>query len=244
MPAALEGGVGFLAASVAITAWVLTALALTLAPSGGPRAALLFLVGAGIPANNLLEAVFFSLDIPRALLAPLFLHTVASAALFAIVLDRLAGRAPAPAPVWAPRAAGSWGLRLAATDVSYIVLYFTAGLLVFPYVSHFYEGRGLPSPGAVLAMQVVRGLVFASIVLVLARFLTLPRAGAAVLIAVTLSLLGGVAPLLVPNPFMPTSIRYPHMIEVAVSNFLFALAAAALLRPPLAPRAAPARAAA
>jgi hypothetical protein len=181
--------------------------------------------------NNLVEGVFFSLDIPRSIILPMIVHTVVSGALFAFVLDRLAAPpATRPGP-WAPRPAWSWAARLAASDVAYIVLYFTAGIVVWPHVAHFYSGRPMPDGLSVVLMQIPRGLVFSSIALVLMRFLTVPAAAATLLVAVTLALLGGVAPLIMPNPYMPASIRFPHMVEVVVSNFLFAVVSAALLRP-------------
>jgi hypothetical protein len=210
---------------------MLTALAVALAPRGPVRAAILFLVAAGIPLNNLVEGLFFSLDIPRSVILPMIAHSLASGALFALLLDRLAAPPAARRGPWAPRPAWSWASRLAASDAAYIVLYFTAGIVVWPYVAHFYSGRPMPDGLSVLLMQVPRGLVFSSIVLVLMRFLTVPPAAATLLVGLTLALLGGVAPLIMPNPYMPTSIRLPHLIEVVVSNFLFALVSAALLRP-------------
>src|SRR5688572_7295817 len=93
-----DGGAGLGALSAAVTALTLAVLAVTLAPSGWPRAATLFLAAAGIPANNLIEAVFFSLDIPRAHLLPLFLYTLVSGALIAAALDRLAPPSSAGIP--------------------------------------------------------------------------------------------------------------------------------------------------
>jgi hypothetical protein len=33
--------------------------------------------------------------------------------------------------------------------------------------------------------------------------------------------IGGLAPLVVPNPLMPDAIRYAHMVEVVCSNLVF-----------------------
>jgi hypothetical protein len=230
-----DGGLGFVAASTLINAWVLLALAMNLHAPGWRRPAILFLVAAGIPANNLLEAVFFPLDLPRSLLLPLFASTATSAALFSVALHWMSA-APAPSHATPPLARRAAPLlpRLVVCDVLYIALYFAAGIAVWPFISHFYEGRPLPEPHHIMLMQVFRGLVFSGILYALVRFLAAPRAGASVLIAATLALLGGVAPLLVPNPYMPASIRYPHMVEVGVSNFIFGLVAARLLRPAVA----------
>jgi hypothetical protein len=231
LPAA-EGGLGLVLLSAAIAAWMLLALAVSMAASGGPRIAVLFLVAAGVPANNLIEAVFFSLDIPRANLLPLFLYTLASGALFAMVLDWLVGAAAPATAGRATRTPANLGLRLVAVDVVYIALYLTAGHFVWPFVREFYSSRPLPTMPAVVAMQVFRGLVFAAIVLALMRVLARRPWSAAWLVAAAMALVGGVAPLLVPNPYMPASVRFPHMVETSVSNFLFGLVGARLLRRP------------
>ena len=46
-----------------------------------------------------------------------------------------------------------------------------------------------------------------------------------------LSVLGGVAPLLLPNAYLPDVVRLAHLAEVAVSNFVFGLLAAWWLWP-------------
>jgi hypothetical protein len=232
----VEGGFGLMAASIALSALTLTALAVALAPRGPIRAAILFLAAAGIPLNNLVEGLLFSLDIPRSVILPMIAHSIVSGALFALLLDRLAASPAARPGPFAPRRTWAWALRLAASDLAYIVLYFTAGIVVWPYVADFYAGRPMPGGLSVLLMQVPRGLVFSGIALVLMRFLSVPPAAGTALVALTLVLLGGVAPLLMPNPYMPASIRFPHMAEIAASNLLFALVSTALLRPPRAIR--------
>ncbi len=227
-----EGGLGFVALSTLITAWVLVTIAVTVTVRGWPRMAILFFVAAGIPANNLLEAVFFNVGIPRAHLFPLFLFTFAWAAVFAGLLDRLAGDAQAPRVSPVPsRTPGGWTLSFVLSDVAYIALYFAAGIAVWPFVREFYESRSLPETHVVAAMQVFRGLVFSAIVYTLMRSLVLTPVAASLLVGATLALLGGVAPLLVPNPYMPEWVRFPHMVETGVSSFLFGLIAARLLRP-------------
>jgi hypothetical protein len=50
--------------------------------------------------------------------------------------------------------------------------------------------------------------------------------------ALTMSVLGGVAPLLIPNPYLPDAVRHAHLPEVGVSLFLFGFVAAWLLAGP------------
>ena len=109
------------------------------------------------------------------------------------------------------------------------MVYVAAGLCAWPFVRTFYVGRLMRDNRLVLAMQLFRELVFTSIALVLGRFLALSRAALPWPLAWTFSLLGGIIPLMLPNPYMPDFIRLPHLIEVGVSNFLFGCLAAWLL---------------
>jgi hypothetical protein len=83
--------------------------------------------------------------------------------------------------------------------------------------------------GAVFAVQLVRGLVFASILWALVRHLRASRRAAALAAGLTLSLLGGVAPLLLPTDIFPDSVRLAHLFEVGISNFIFGTLAGWLL---------------
>ncbi|MFI5183788.1 MAG: hypothetical protein ACHQNV_05285 [Vicinamibacteria bacterium] len=221
----------FLAANL-LSATTVVVLAARIASRGWHRALVLFFVLWGIQANNLVEAVFFSLDIPRAMLRLLFLDALCVSLVFAFVVDRLA---PVPAVAGpsepASRTTGSWLARIAACDIGYVVAYMTAGLLVWPFVQGFYLARPMPDPRAVPVMAMFRGLVFTGIVGLLVRQLAVRRMAVGLLVGATLSVIGGVVPLMVPNPYMPDAIRFPHMIEVGVSNFLWGLGAALLLSP-------------
>jgi hypothetical protein len=109
--------------------------------------------------------------------------------------------------------------------VAYELLYWTAGLLVFPYVQHFYAGHALPAGYAVAVVQVVRSLIFVGAVYPL---LTRGLRASPLVLALIYSIIGGIAPLLPDNPYMPADIRFYHGIEVTVSNFIFGLVVAYL----------------
>jgi len=121
-----------------------------------------------------------------------------------------------------------------ASDLAYVVAYFVAGMLIIPYVQSFYATRKLPGPLALLSMQVVRGLVFTALVVLLVRTVRGSRRGVAALAGATLSIVGGISPLLLPNPYLPDAVRLVHLGEVGVSNFLFGLLAGWLLGSPAA----------
>lgn len=103
---------------------------------------------------------------------------------------------------------------------AYLVLYLIAGFIVSPYVMAFYHSRRLPTLGVFLAVELGRGFLYLLAVWPWLRIIT--RRGHAVLfLGTAYSILGGVAPLLLPNPFMPPQIRLAHGLEVGISNFVF-----------------------
>jgi hypothetical protein len=101
--------------------------------------------------------------------------------------------------------------------------------LVWPFVKEFYSARPLPAMGEVVAMQIARGLVFTGIVALMIRRQAGSRMTTALLAGVALAVLGGVAPLMVPNPFMPAEIRFSHMVETGTSMLLWGFVAALIL---------------
>jgi hypothetical protein len=131
--------------------------------------------------------------------------------------------------------ASPWRLspaRLAAVAALYVVVYFAAGVLVFPFVRDFYAPVGLPHRGVIAAMQFfVRGPLLGLLLSWLVCSTIGTRGERALRAAVTLSLVGGVAPLLVPNPFMPDAVRLAHGVEVGVSSLIFGALAGWLLAP-------------
>jgi hypothetical protein len=118
-------------------------------------------------------------------------------------------------------------------DLAYVVFYIVAGLAISPLIMDFYRSRPMPDPGFVVLMQlVVRGPVLMGIVLLVTRATGAGRVKGALESGVVLSVLGGVAPLLIPNPWMPDAIRFAHLGEVGVSNFLYGLLVGWLLAAP------------
>ena len=187
--------------------------------SGWRLVAMLFLVGFVVgSANSLIEAVVFHVRGPK---------EGGTAALAAgIVFAILSPRAVLIAGRWRSGAArfeggGFTPLTLLAVVAAYELLYWSAGTLVFPYIEHFYATRALPPDYAVAGVQVVRSLIFVGAVYPLLKS---GLRAAPLVLALVYSVIGGIAPLLPDNPYMPPDIRFYHGIEVTVSNFIFGLA--------------------
>jgi hypothetical protein len=188
--------------------------------SGWRLILMLFLAGFVVgSANNLLEALFFQVLTTREVIGA----AVPAAIIFAVLsplavlcAGRIREGAETPLEL-----GGFTPVTLLTAVIAYEVLYWSAGLVVFPYVAHFYAGHALPPGYAVAGMQVVRGLIFVGAVYPLLRS---GLRAAPLVLALIYAIIGGVAPLLPDNPYMPPDIRFYHGIEVTVSNALFGLA--------------------
>jgi|SRR5579864_309196 len=112
--------------------------------------------------------------------------------------------------------------KFAVSDLSYLALYFTAGTIIFPFVKHFYATQTLPSYGTIVILQLLlRGPVFVLVCLLLVRMVGLSRWQGAFAVGLAFTILSGVAPLLMPNPYFPDYVRWTHFGEVTSSNFVF-----------------------
>jgi hypothetical protein len=109
-------------------------------------------------------------------------------------------------------------------------LYTAAGLMAWPFLRSYYEGRPMPPLGTVLLLQIVRGALLSLLAWLVARHEPAGRRPAALSAGLAFSLIGGVAPLLIPgNPYLPDPTRQAHLVEVGISNLLFGVVAALLL---------------
>jgi len=176
------------------------------------------------------------------------LFVCAVVALMSVRLRRKLGPPPevaTPDPASVPLGRGALVGRFSALAAFYVVVYYLCGYTIawqFPAVREFYSGSTeLLSFGAQLSevlahdawlvpFQLVRGFAWAGIALLLV--VGLPGAGRVeryVLVGLALSL-PLAAVLLVPQGYMPMSVRIGHSGELLVSNFIFGCAAMGLLR--------------
>ena len=212
-----------------LTATMLLILARRIVAPPSARALILWIVWGGITVDSFAELFLFDIGIPRTQTLWLIAYSLVVAAAGAAAIGWAASaRAHAVTADAIPSRPG-W---LALAPPLYVVCYFTAGMIVWPFIAAYYQSRPMPAAGSVLALQVVRGLGFGAIVLLIVRRCDGGRFERAVVAGLTLAILGGVAPLVMPNPLMPVGIRMAHLFEVVPSIFVFgAVLALALTRP-------------
>lgn len=172
--------------------------------SGWRLVLMLFLAGWVVGSgNSLIEALFFHvLTLPEAASAAAVAGVV-FAVLTPIAVLAAVRRRDGNSP--SVLNGGFTMLTLLGVVVAYELLYWSAGTLVYPYIADFYASRSLPPVAEVAAVQVVRSLIFAAAVYPLLRS---GLRGAPLVLALIYGIVGGLAPLLPDNPYMPTNIRF------------------------------------
>lgn len=156
----------------------------------------------------------------------IFLMTIIAAVLSTPVWMLLFGKRTEQPPEHfhpiASKSLGERGWKFVVGDVSYITLYLIAGTIILPYIKAFYATQTVPPMSTIFALQLlVRGPVFILLCLLMVRMLDMPRLSGALTVGLLFTLLSGVAPLLMPNPYFPDSVRWMHFMEVTSSNFVF-----------------------
>lgn len=134
------------------------------------------------------------------------------------------------------RSAINWVGRIVLGDFLYILCYFIAGAALFHFVKDFSARFEIPHTSGLIAMELLRGLVYVAAGLAVTSGMKGKRSRAAATLGLAFPILAGVAPLLVHNPYVPDYVRLAHGFETGTSNLAFG----ALLGHILTVRAAPA----
>jgi len=223
--------------STMLIAGVLLLVAVHARDTGVRLALVLVGLWGSIQANYLTEVVFYDIGVPRPELPWLFAHALSTsiAAGFIVAFTVRASVPTTPQPhnptTQHPPTTLPW-LKLLGCGVIYLGLYFAAGLFIaWPVVEEHYRQWPMPNPAVVFPLQIVRGAAFGMTMLLLVRRTRCDRLMAGMIGGLLLSVLGGVAPLLLPNAYLPDLVRLAHLAEVVVSNFAFGLLAAWWLWP-------------
>jgi hypothetical protein len=188
---------------------------------GGPRLAVILglLYFTLMHFSSLIEGYFFGF-FDGELLLVLLAFCLVSAAFFIVALAaQLERREHQRAQGWSTRVTPS---RFVLGSLAYLVTYFIAGMIIYPYIRGFYDSTGTPPPLEVISMQLfVRGPIFVALAILILHISTAGRRETVAMIAIYFSVIGGVAPLVVPNGFFPDSVRWMHFFEVSISNLLY-----------------------
>lgn len=116
--------------------------------------------------------------------------------------------------------------RLVASAVVFLFCYFAAGMLIYPLVKNYYQGRNMPEPAALIAMVALR-----AVVLVAGAWLALRRIpnrrDARLILTTAFPVIGVFSLMLHNNDIMPPAVRWVHTMEMApyyaLCGFLFAV---------------------
>jgi len=220
----------------AVLSWMIARSAL----SGWPLVGAVFLAyfGLGTFMLQIESVVFLPRHLPPGFVSRLFAMGAAMglvAAPAAVWIHRRFRPSPSEGrvPSGIPAAPGEWIVRLAWLAAAYVALYFLAGYFIAyrnPDVVAYYDDANVGSFAAqmlkvwrtapwLFALQVLRGILWVTCVIpFIVSFRGRPW---------ELPLLVGCAfsvwlvMLLVPNPYMPESVRMSHLVETASSNFVF-----------------------
>jgi len=198
-------------------------------------AGVIFLLFFGIYGfNNNIETIFFQLSIPQNVVFSMILESLFVALIFSLAFVFLMGKMRKPGTkaetvVRSRISIIGYVWRFIVCDITYVILYLIAGVIIYPYIKGFYaELAQIPDPGQLLLMQLFRGLVYIIAVLPIIRMMNIKRIEIMIMVGLQFAVLASIAPLLLPNPYMSTYIRTIHAFEIGISNFIFGLMVGAL----------------
>lgn len=119
--------------------------------------------------------------------------------------------------------------------LSYVLYYQVFGMIAFEFFTKQYYPHAVEQVGALgvffYVYQWARGTLMVLAVLPIIYALRLPRWQAALAVGALVWIVGGGAPLLVPNAMMIATQRYIHIVEIMTQNVSLGITAVFLLRP-------------
>ena len=119
--------------------------------------------------------------------------------------------------------------------IAYLIYYEVFGGIAYQFFTKQYYPHAAEQAMALgiwfPIYQLARGVVMTLAVLPIIYTLRLPRWQAALAVGLLVWIVGGGAPLLVPNGLMVTAQRYIHIVEIFTQNFSLGITAVWLLRP-------------
>ena len=187
-----------------------------------------------------IESAVFLTHLPPGTVPKLFLMGALIAAPFSLLAVPILGKwkpgtAPPEPESRLAMPAGELVWKLGVIAIAYVILYFTFGYFVAwrnPAVREYYGGVDngfvaqmqsvLRDTPWLVPFQILRAICWAGIAGLVIKMLKGGWLESAITIALLFSVLMN-AQLLLPNPYMPASVRMSHLIETASSNFIFGM---------------------
>jgi len=118
--------------------------------------------------------------------------------------------------------------------LAYVLYYLMFGAVTYQFLT---KGYYPDAPGAVANLgawfwiiQFARGVLMTLAIVPIVYTLRLRRWQTAIVAGSVIWIAGGLAPLLIPNPFMSPTLRVIHIVEIFTQNFPLGVTAALLLR--------------
>jgi len=134
-----------------------------------------------------------------------------------------------------PRSAEMATLMVLLSGLCYVIYYLVFGGITFQFFTKQYYPHAqeavMPLGLWFWGIQLARGVLMTLAVLPSIYTLRLSRWQAALAVGALLWVVGGAAPLAVPNPLMVTAQRFIHVVEILTQNFSLGVTAVLLLRP-------------
>lgn len=168
----------------------------------------------------------------RNLAGGLAFYTIVGVALAALAVGlKLPREASAAAEV---RSGPMIVLMVAVCGIAYVVYYYVFGGITYFYFTKAYYSAVVPDVTRLgwwfPLMQFGRGVLMTLAVLPVIYALRVSRKQAAIAVGLLIWVAGGLAPLLMPNPYMGARQRFIHIIEIFTQNTSLGITAVLLLR--------------
>ncbi|MGB5243706.1 MAG: hypothetical protein WBN50_08815 [Lutimonas sp.] len=195
--------------------------------------AIIFMIFFGVGSFNILiEAYIFNVTDQTETLQQILLNAFEMAIFSIFFIKFIVKKSDSQSISFERRKFGSWLWRIFSGNILYLFLYILAGMILYlsmPRLNEFY-GDKIPPMELIIKTQIfLRAFVFMAIAVLINRTVVLPKYQKAVLVGLIFSVIGGIAPLIVPNELMPQFVRIGHGYEVGISNFLYGFLLSLLL---------------
>jgi len=126
-------------------------------------------------------------------------------------------------------------LMIFLSGLAYTLYYLIFGSITFQFFTKGYYPQAEQSVarlgGWFWAIEIARGILMALAALPIVQTLRMKRWQTAIAVGLLIWIIGGLAPLVVPNELMGLRQRIIHTVEIFTQNFTFGVTAALLLRP-------------